>query len=164
MIYEDVFRRFEASGIRYLVVGGIAVNLYGYARLTVDLDLMLDLSQDNLLQVVQAMEDLGYVPRVPVNAHDLMSEAKRKSWKEEKGALVFTFIDPKSPLRHIDVFLENPIDFEQAYPRSRWFELKGIRMPVASIDDLIRIKSAAGRPRDIEDVLHLKEIKAQQDL
>jgi len=38
MLYEDIFREFEREGVRYLVVGGIAVNLYGYVRLTVDLD------------------------------------------------------------------------------------------------------------------------------
>lgn len=41
-LYEEVFRKFELVGIRYLVVGGIAVNLHGYACVTVDLDRMLD--------------------------------------------------------------------------------------------------------------------------
>ncbi len=47
MPYEKVFRKFEVAGVRYLVVGGIAVNLHGYACVTVDLDRMLDLSRDN---------------------------------------------------------------------------------------------------------------------
>ncbi len=162
MLYEDVFKKFEATGIRYLVAGGIAVNLYGYARLTVDLDLMLDLSQENLLRVVGAMEDLGYVPRVPVDARDLASEEKRKGWMKEKGALVMTFVDPKAPFRQVDIFLENPIDFEQAYPRRKLFELEGIRIPVASIDDLIQMKSGTDRSRDQEDIHHLREIKKQK--
>lgn len=161
MLYEEVFRAFEAAGIRYLVVGGIAVNLYGYARLTVGLDLMLDLSRDNLSHVVTALERLGYVPRTPVDARDVLSEEKRKAWRNEKGALVMTFHDPKAPFRQIDIFLENPIDFEQAYQRPRWFELRGVRVPVASIDDLIRMKSRTGRPRDQEDLHHLEEIKRQ---
>ena len=164
MLYEDVFRKLETTGIRYLVVGGIAVNLYGYARLTVDLDLMLDLSQDNLLKVVHAMEALGYVPRAPVNARDLASDEKRKSWVKEKGALVFTFIDPKVPFRQIDIFLENPVDFEQAYKRRKQFELKNIQVPAVSIDDLIQMKSGAARPRDQEDIQHLREIKEQRGL
>lgn len=164
MLYEDVFRKFESAGVRYLVVGGIAVNLYGYARLTVDLDLMLDLSQENLLKVVGAMEVMGYAPRVPVNARDLASDEKRKSWMKEKGALVFTFTDPKVPFRQIDIFLENPIDFEQAYKRRRQFELEDIRVPAVSIDDLIQMKSGAARPRDQEDIHHLKEIKKQKGL
>ncbi|MEW6324038.1 MAG: nucleotidyl transferase AbiEii/AbiGii toxin family protein [Nitrospirota bacterium] len=162
MLYEEVFKSFESAGIRYLVVGGIAVNLHGYARLTVDLDLMLDLSQENLLKVIQVMESLGYAPRVPVNARDLASDKTRDRWKKEKGALVFTFVDSKAPFRQVDIFLENPIDFDQAHARRTPFELKGITVPAASIDDLIQLKSAAGRPRDREDIHHLQEIKRQK--
>ena len=43
MIYEEIFREFEQKDVRYLIVGGMAVNLYGYLRLTIDLDLMVDL-------------------------------------------------------------------------------------------------------------------------
>ena len=46
-IYEEVFREFERKEVRYLVVGGMAVNLYGYVRLTVDLDFMADLLEKN---------------------------------------------------------------------------------------------------------------------
>lgn len=163
MLYGEVFRKFDAAGIRYLVVGGIAVNLHGYARLTVDLDLMLDLSRDNLTLVVDALEELGYVPRVPVNPGDIVSEEKRKTWKEEKGAVVMTFYDPKAPFRQVDLFLDNPVDFEQAYRRLCWFELRDIRIPVASIDDLIEMKARTNRPRDQEDLHHLKEIKTQKE-
>ena len=164
MLYEDVFRKFDEAGVHYLVVGGIAVNLYGYARLTVDLDLMLDLSEDNLLKAVGVMGALGYSPRVPVDARDLASDEKRKRWMQEKGAKVFTFIDPKSPFRQVDIFLENPVDFGPTHLRCKVFELKGQRIPVASIDDLIRLKTGTGRPRDDEDIHHLKEIKAQEGL
>lgn len=164
MLYEEIFRAFEAAGIRYLVAGGIAVNLHGYARLTVDLDLMLDLSPSNLSNVVGALERLGYAPRVPVNAHDLLSEPTRRQWQQEKGALVFTFVDPKVPFRNVDLFLENPVDFEQAYQQRRTFEIKGVSVPVASIDTLIQMKSGTGRPRDQEDIHHLQQIKAERNL
>ena len=42
MIYEEIFKEFESVGVRYLVVGGMAVNLFGYARLTMDMDIMVD--------------------------------------------------------------------------------------------------------------------------
>ena len=42
MIYEEIFKEFECLGVRYLVVGGMAVNLFGYARLTMDMDIMVD--------------------------------------------------------------------------------------------------------------------------
>jgi len=159
MIYEDVFKEFELRDVRYLIVGGMAVNLYGYVRLTMDLDIMVDLSEENLLKIVDVMEKFNYTPRVPVNPHELISEENRDKWIKEKGAIVFTFIDLKNPFRHIDIFLRNPIDFEGAYLRKEVITVGGIKLNIASMDDLIEMKMASGRPRDMEDINHLKRIK-----
>jgi predicted nucleotidyltransferase len=159
MIYEDIFREFEDNGIRYVVVGGVAVNLHGYVRLTVDLDIMVDLSEENLLKILQVMDKLGYTPRVPVNPHELLSEEKRNEWIEKKGAVVFTFIDPNALFRHIDIFLSNPMDFEKTCRNKEVIAIGNTKVPVASIDDLMKMKAASGRPRDMEDIQHLKRIK-----
>lgn len=159
MIYEEIFREFELRDVRYLIVGGMAVNLYGYVRLTMDLDIMVDLSDENIFKVVDAMEKFGYTPRVPVNPHEFISRERRDEWIKEKGAIVFTFIDLENPFKHIDIFLSNPIDFEDAYSRKEVMTVGGIRINLTSIDDLIKMKHSAGRPRDIEDMNHLERIK-----
>lgn len=159
MIYEDVFREFESKDVRYLVVGGIAVNLYGYIRLTMDLDIMIDLSEENIAKVVETMEKFGYSPRVPVNPKEFISEKNREQWIKEKVPVVFTFIDLKNPYKHIDVFLNNPVDFEEAFLRKEVIEIRGIKILVASIDDLIKMKYNTQRPRDKEDIIHLEKIK-----
>ena len=159
MLYHEVFAKFAEAEIRYLVVGGIAVNLHGYARMTSDLDLMVDLSTANLQSLVQAAQELGYVPRVPVKATDLASERERGRWKEEKGALVFTFVHPKTPFKQLDIFLENPVPFDEAWSRRTVFDLGHVPVMAASVDDLIAIKKQAGRPRDREDIAHLEAIK-----
>ena len=46
MIYEDVFRKLQEKKVQYLVVGGIAINLYGILRATADLDIMLQLKNE----------------------------------------------------------------------------------------------------------------------
>jgi hypothetical protein len=46
MLYEAIFRGLEATGVRCLVVGAVAVNLHGIPRMTADLDLLVDLSED----------------------------------------------------------------------------------------------------------------------
>ncbi len=159
MIYEEIFKEFELRGVRYLVVGGLAVNLYGYVRLTMDLDIMVDLSDENLSKIVNVMETFGYTPRVPVNPHEFISKEKRDEWIEQKGAIVFTFIDLKSPFKHVDIFLSNPMNFEAAYSRREVMTIGGVRIDTASIDDLIEMKRSAGRPRDMEDANHLERIK-----
>lgn len=45
-IYEPIFSRLNEQGGRYLVVGGLAVVLHGHARLTVDLDRVVDLAPE----------------------------------------------------------------------------------------------------------------------
>ena len=160
MIYEEIFTEFDLRGVRYLVVGGMAVNLYGYVRLTMDLDIMVDLSDRNLSQVVGVMEKFGYTPRAPVNPHEFISKEKRDEWIKEKGAVVFTFIDLTKPFKHIDIFLGNPVDFEEAYSRREVMTIAGADVSIVSIDDLIKMKALTGRPRDKEDVHHLERIKA----
>lgn len=124
---------------------------------------MLDLSDQNLSRFVQAMEKLGYVPRVPVAGGDFALEEKRAEWMKEKGAVVFTFIDPKNSFKHIDVFLNNPLDFEDAYPNRETVEVGQMKINLISIDDLIKIKLLAGRPRDLEDANQLRRIKEMRE-
>lgn len=159
MIYEDVFKAFDEKGVRYLVVGGMAVNLYGYIRMTVDLDIMVDFNEENLRKLISVMENLNYRPKVPVKPIEFTMEDKREEWMKEKGAVVFTFIDLQDPIKHIDIFLKNPIDFEKVYQARQVLHLKGIPVSLASIDDLIEMKRLSGRPRDLEDIHHLKKIK-----
>jgi hypothetical protein len=155
MIYEEIFKEFELKDVRYLVVGGMAVNLYGYVRLTVDLDIMADLSEINLSKITEVMEKFGYTPRVPVNPHEFLSDEKRQDWIKKKGAVVFTFIDLNEPFKHIDIFLS-----EEAYSRKELMTIGGVKVSIVSIDDLIKLKSLSGRPRDMEDIDHLERIRA----
>jgi Nucleotidyltransferase of unknown function (DUF6036) len=163
VIYEEVFREFERQGVQYLLVGGVAVNIYGYIRMTMDLDIMVNLSEDNLSRIIGVMEKLGFSPRVPVDPHDLIAEEKRVEWIEKKGAVVFTFIDLKKPFRQIDVFLTNPMSFSEAYARRKIMAIGEITLSVACLDDLIAMKERAGRPRDLEDASHLKRIKVLKE-
>lgn len=97
VFYEDVFRALNRRGVRYLIVGGVAVNLLGVPRMTKDLDLMLDLDDANLKLFVSAAKELGYRPRAPVALEEFADAAKRAAWRREKGALVFTLNDPRDP-------------------------------------------------------------------
>jgi hypothetical protein len=158
MIYEDVLKDFEEEGMRYLIVGGMAVNLYGYVRLTVDLDIMVDLEESNLRKLIKVMEKVGYTPRVPVKPIDFADVKKREAWIKEKNSVVFTFIDLKDPVKHIDIFLRNPVDFQHAYHVRKILTLRDIKINVASVEDIIAMKQLSGRPRDIEDITHLKKV------
>ena len=66
MFYGEVFQALNKAKVRYVVAGGIAVVLYGYSRLTKDLDLIVFLSRDNLDAFFEALKKIGYNPKVPV--------------------------------------------------------------------------------------------------
>jgi len=158
-MYESVFRALARHRVRYLVVGGIAVNLHGIPRFTKDLDLMIDLDRDNVLRFVKAMTKLRYRPRVPVSAEDLASEEMRVKWIHDKGALVFTFQDPRPPHLQVDVFLENPLDFKAAYRKRKLVRGADLALPVASSDDLIKMKQRANRAQDQADIAMLRKLE-----
>ena len=64
-LFEKVFRELNKTRVKYLVVGGVAVNLYGYVRFTGDLDILLLLEEKNLGKMAKVMEKLyTYRPMV----------------------------------------------------------------------------------------------------
>ncbi len=160
MFYEDVFAVLEERHVRYLIVGAVAMNLHGAPRMTADLDLVVDLDRDNLTRLVAALESAGYRPRLPVPAADLLDEQKRAVWIGEKHLVAFTYLNPKVPYQEVDILLRSPIPFEEADQNKRVLSSGSLRLPVMSIDHLIRMKAQAGREQDRSDIAVLEQIKA----
>ena len=160
MFYEQVFRKLNKKRVRYLVVGGIAVNLHGFPRVTGDLDIMLDLNDGKSVNgFVEVVKVLGFKPKIPVKVDDFAILSKRKSWIEEKNMKVFSVYNPSQEIEHIDVLIENLIDFDKAYKTREIVNAGNLKVPVVSIDDLIKLKKISGRKRDEIDIAALKEIK-----
>ena len=157
-LYQPLFHALNASGARYVVVGGVATVLHGHARLTADVDLILDLERDPAARAMRALVALGLRPRVPVDAEDFADEGIRESWVRDKGMQVFSLFKPDDLLLSVDVFAEHPVDFEGLYARAEVCDIEAVPVRIASIPDLIRLKRLADRPRDREDVEKLEEI------
>ena len=66
MIYLELLKAMEDKGIRYVVVGGVAVVLHGFVRATMDLDLVVSLESSNALKFLELVKGLGYRPKMPV--------------------------------------------------------------------------------------------------
>lgn len=143
MYYEDEIKALNKSRIKYLVIGGIAVNLYGLHRLTRDLDLMIDISEENLQCFVHLMNKLGYGSKI--------------STEEWKGLISIGFRHKKDELKQIDIFLKNPIDFKSAYKNRKIIKLGKTKVSCVSLADLFKMKEIAGRDRDWIDIGYLKK-------
>ncbi|MFH1709491.1 MAG: hypothetical protein ABH860_00280 [bacterium] len=144
--YEREIKELNKSRLRYLVIGGVAVNLYGLHRLTLDLDLIIDLSKNSLNEFIRVMGGLGYRTKVPKSAWGKHAAIAFHSRKEED--------------KRIDVFLKNPIDFNSAYKKRKLFRVeKGFYISCVSFKDLLSLKKKADRLRDWIDIGSLKRMK-----
>lgn len=158
LFYEDIFKKLEEKDVKYFVVGGIAVALYGAMRLTADADIILQLTTENIHKFMMAMKELGYVPKVPVNPQDFADPAKRREWIEEKGMKVFAFWHPAKPLELVDVFVNNPIDFNEMEREKIIKKARNIKIPIPSLRHLVQLKKLSGRPEDLRDIELLERI------
>ncbi len=159
---EAIFRALNDANVRYLIVGGLAVNAHGYVRLTVDADIVLDLESSNTLNAMDALERIGYHPLVPVAAREFADAKKRQGWIEQKNMIVFQMRNPNRDSMRLDIFVTEPFPFARAYANALWQEIEGVRVPVAPYDELIKLKREAGRPQDLLDVEHLETIRVNR--
>lgn len=162
MLYEELFRRLAAERIRYVVVGGVALVLHGVVRFTADLDLMVALDHNNLWTFLEAMEGLGYRPRLPLRAEDLANPRLRADWKEMRGMQVFTFYHPQRPMELVDVFIDEPVDFAAVERDRQIFTARDVEIPVISIPHLKQLKALSGRPQDLADIQALEDLERDE--
>lgn len=161
--YLEVFRALNAARVRYVVVGGVAVVLQGHVRMTVDLDLVVDLAVEPARAVLDLLAELGFRPRLPVDPHDFADPAIRDRWVAERNLQVFSLHHPDDPLSEIDLFATHPLPFEQLLAEADEMQVGSVRVPVASIPHLLHLKRAAGRPRDLEDIEALSRLQQERD-
>jgi len=154
-----VFRELNRKKVKYVVAGGIAVNLHGVPRVTEDLDLVIYLGEENVSKFSEAMETLRYKPKIPVKIEDFGVKKNREDWIKNKGMIVFSLWNRNIPYRIIDVFVKDPIDFKELYRDKSNISAGEFKIPVVSIDHLIKLKEMAGRKQDISDIVSLKRVK-----
>lgn len=162
--FESVAQALEGAGVRFLVTGGVAVNAHGYLRYTADIDLVIALDADNVVGAFAALEGIGYRPAIPVTARDFADAEVRQRWIADKGMQVLSFFSDSHPETSVDVFVQEPFDFAEEYEAALRAELiPGLSVRFVSIPTLIRMKEAAGRPRDVDDVQHLRWMLEDDD-
>lgn len=161
--FDRIFATLGKHSVRYLVVGGVAVVLHGHPRFTADLDLVVALDPPNATAAIHALATLGYLPRPPVSALDFTDPAKREEWIREKDLTVLGLWSPEYPATEIDLFVEEPFPFDLAYERRTCAAIGANSISVASIPDLIALKTKAGRSKDLDDIRALLAILAYQE-
>ncbi len=143
-VFEPLLAALAGSGVRFVVVGGVAVVLHGHPRFTADLDVALDLGADNPRRALDALTAVGLVPLLPVDIGDFADAEVRTGWVADRHLVVFTLADPADPFRRVDIFAEDPIPFEDLWARAQLVTLGEISVRVASIEDLDHHEAGGG--------------------
>jgi hypothetical protein len=149
--------------VRYVLVGGMAVQLHGYFRATFDVDLVLAMDDENLTRFIGVAKQMGLVPSIPVPIDSLRNAAQIEQWYREKGMLAFALREPQTGGGVVDVLVRPEVPFEQLHKNAVVGELFSQRVMIASIDDLLTMKRHADRDKDKLDIAALEKIKRGED-
>lgn len=134
---RDVFASFQSHDVRYVVIGGIAAVLHGVPRATFDLDILIEATGPNAERLLHALRSAGFGTADLTDAEGILANE------------ITVFNDRV----RIDVQTSTPgVTFEDAWNRREKMTYQGQEFSVASRQDVIASKRAAGRPRDLEDV------------
>ena len=121
-LFKQLFAALNKVSVKYLVAGGIAVNLYGIQRSTADVDLVLRLDEENVRKFIGIAKDLDLRPKLPVPLEHLQEAHRREQWIRDKGLTVFSLYDQRNPFFLLDIFVKEPFDFVEVYGSRRVFE------------------------------------------
>ncbi len=153
MFIHKICSVLTAAAVPYAIVGGCAVALHGVVRGTVDVDVVISWSLKNLKNTEIAFKQIGLVSRIPLTAEDLFHF--RDEFIEKRNLIAWNFYDPTNPLNQVDVLINH--DLKSPAHVQKVNTLSGT-VCILALDELIKMKKAAGRPQDLEDVKALTDV------
>lgn len=134
---KEFVRLLDAHDVRYLVVGGAAVSVLGFVRMTEDLNFWLQRSEPNANKTLAALAAFGFA-----------GEFSKDDLLDPTAVLMLG-----RPPNRIDLLTWiSGRDFDDCWPRRSYEMLDGLRVPMIALEDLIINKKASGRLKDLADV------------
>jgi predicted nucleotidyltransferase len=151
---RELLERLIEAEVRFVLVGGLAVNAWGYLRGTRDVDVVPDPDRKNLERLDALLQELD--GRVDVGGQLLDSVAISTFLKTGDRTLVMT------KLGQIDVLqgLPQVPRYDELEKQARDVDIEGLMVRVCSLEHLLEMKRASDRPRDRDD---LEALEAAQE-
>ncbi len=144
---DEILLALAEHGVDFVVVGGIAVQTHGYIRGTHDVDIVARPTTLNFSRVSEALADLGGELRT-------LGTLKLTDPNQMVRAPLIPVITTAGPLDivHVDHIAGSPGDYDRLRDSALKVRVRGHEVAVAGLEDLIRMKRAAGRDQDLADI------------
>jgi hypothetical protein len=134
----------EEEKVDYLVIGGYAVGLHGFPRYTGDIDFFVAISAENAGKILRVFDQFGFGGIGLTLGDFLEKDFVVEIGREPRKIQVLTGIDG--------------VRFNECFARRVEVPVRGMTVKFIGKDDLIRNKSASGRPKDLIDLEELKKL------
>ncbi len=159
MEYINLFKKLYEQKVKYLICGGLAVNIYGIPRMTADIDLLVAFENENIKKFEKVIEELEFASVVPIQLNSLLDESERANMIEEKNLIAYSYYNKRANFMNLDVLIDVPISFEGMWDVREERNIEDFKINIVSLDDLIRLKKYANRTQDQQDVLMLNKLQ-----
>lgn len=146
MVIENLLKLLNENNVQYVIIGATAFPLHGYSRSTLDLDIFIKADRDNAGRVHKALSAFGY-DTSDLTVDDLLNnKILIREYKLETDVHPFV----------------TGITFDEVWSNKIEGEIGSVKAFFASLNDLIKMKRAAGRPKDLEDLRVLETILSRK--
>ncbi len=143
--FKEFLELLNEHKVSYLVIGGYAVNFHGYPRYTKDIDLWIWMTQENLKNLIKAIDRFG-MGSLSLAPGDFQSPE--------------TIVQLGYEPYRIDLLMDvDGLNFEDCYIRKIEADLEGVKVNFLNVNDLIIAKETAGRLQDLADAEQLKKLE-----
>jgi len=160
MEYLQLFAALYAHKVKYLICGGLAVNIYGIPRMTADIDLLLNFKDWNLDRFKKVVDSLSFRSHTPLGIDALLDENTRHHLVKDKNMIAYTYYNERANYMNLDVLIDSPFDFEKLWEERESRKVEDFEIHMVSIDNLIAMKQYANRSQDQQDILLLSKLKS----
>ena len=141
--YLKLYKSLNKNKVKYIIIGGVACIIYGVPRTTLDIDIFIERTPGNAARLLKALDEAGF-------GTASMTTPKRIAENELSVFEDYLRLDVMTKVKGLN--------FDDAWKNRTVKKIEGITVNLASIEDIIKSKSASRRKSDIDDIKTIKKI------